>query len=128
MESEFILPKGWKKPTAPISQAVKKGNMVFVSGQVSRNENLELVGKGDIKIQTRQALKNVRTCLEAAGAKMEDVVWVQVFLTDVANLEGYNEVYQEYFPKNFPARGTLIAKSLANKDYLIEIFTIAVSG
>jgi aminoacrylate peracid reductase len=127
MKSEIIIPKGWQKPPAPYSPGVKKGNMVFTAGQVARNEKGELVGKGDIKVQTRQVLENVRACLEAAGAIMEDVVMAHVFLAHASNFGEMNEVYQEYFPEDFPARACVIA-GLVKEEFLVEICVIAVTG
>lgn len=127
MKSEIIIPKGWQKPFAPYSPAVKKGNMVFTAGQLALNEKGELVGKDNIKVQTRQVLENVRACLEEAGAKMEDVVLSHVFLTDVSNFGDMNEVYKEYFTENFPARACVIT-GLVKEDFLIEIGVIAVTG
>jgi len=57
--------------------------MVFTAGQLALNEKGELVGKGDVRGQTRQVLENVRVCLEEAGAKMEDVVMANVYITDM---------------------------------------------
>lgn len=127
MKSEVIIPKGWAKPFAPYSPAIKKGNMVFTAGQLALNEKGELVGKGDIKAQTRQVLENVRACLEAAGARMEDVVVSHVFLADVANFQAMNEVYGEYFTENFPARACVIT-GLVKEEFLVEIAVIAVIG
>lgn len=127
MKPEIIVPKGWEKPGAPYSPAVKKGNMVFVAGQVSRDEKGELIGKGDIKAQTRQVLENVRTCLVEAGAKMEDVVLAHVFLTDPSNFGEMNEVYREYFSENFPARVCVIT-NLVKEEFLVEICVIAILG
>ena len=103
MESEFIIPKGWKKRPVPFSPAAKKGNMVFTAGHTALNEKGELVGRGDIKRQTRQVLENIRACLEEAGAKMDDIVMVHVFLPDISNYDAMNEVYREYFSNNFPS-------------------------
>ncbi len=127
MQSEFITPKGWQKPFAPYSPAVKKGNMVFTAGQLALNEKGELVGNGDIKAQTRQVLENVRACLEEAGAKIEDVVLTHVFLTDVSNYGAMNEVYREYFSENFPARACVIT-GLVKEEFLVEIGVIAIMG
>ena len=127
MKPEIIIPKGWEKPFAPYSPAVKKGNMVFTAGQVALNEKGELTGKGDIKVQTRQVLENVRACLEEAGAKMEDVVSAHVFLTDVSKFGEMNEVYREYFPEGFPARACVIT-GLVKEEFLVEIGVIAVTG
>jgi aminoacrylate peracid reductase len=127
MKSKIIIPKGWKKPAAPYSLAVRKGNMVFTAGQVALNEKGELVGAGDIKAQTRQVLENIRACLEGAGSKMEDVVLANVFLTDVYNYGGMNEVYREYFLETFPARACVIT-ALVKPEWLVEIEVIAVTG
>lgn len=91
------------------------------------NEKGELVGAGDIKVQTRQVLENIRACLEEAGAKMEDVVLANVFLTDVSNYGGMNEAYREYFHENFPARACVIT-DLVKPEWLVEIEVIAVTG
>ena len=127
MKKEIIVPKGWKKPAAPYSFAVKKGNLIFTAGQVAVNERGELVGAGDIKAQSKQALENVRACLEAAGSKIEDVVLANVFLTNVSNYEAMNEVYREYFLDTFPARACVIT-ALARPEWLVEIEVIAVTG
>ena len=127
MIPQIILPKGWEKPSAPISHAVKKGNMVFLAGQVALSEAGDLVGKGDIKMQTKQVLENIRACLEAAGAKMEDVVSTNVFLPDVSNYGAMNEVYRQYFTGHFPARATVIT-GLVKEEFLVEISAVAVVG
>jgi reactive intermediate/imine deaminase len=127
MQKEVFIPRMWKGPSAPYSYAVKKGNMVFVAGQVPLNNKGKLVGKGDIKTQTKQVLENVQACLEGAGANLRDVVYTQVFLTDVSTCEAMNEVYREYFPNDFPARITTIA-GLVKQEYLVEIGAIAITG
>ena len=127
MAFQTIVPKWWNRPAAPYSPAVRKGNMVFTSGQVALNEKGELVGAEDIKVQTRQVLENIRACLEEACAKMEDVVLANVFLTDVSNYGGMNEVYREYFHENFPARACVIS-DLVRPECLVEIEVIAVTG
>lgn len=114
-----------------MSQGVKvpAGNLVFVSGQVARNAQGELVGLGDIKAQTRQTLENVRSVLEAAGATMDDVVKVTVFVTNVAeHFSQIHEVRAEFFKKDYPASTLVEVRSLANKDLLIEIEAIAVTA
>ena len=127
MMSQIILPKGWEKPSVPISHAVKKGNMVFLAGQVALNEAGGLVGKLDIRMQTKQVLENIRACLEAAGAKMEDVVSTNVFLPDVSHYGAMNEVYRQYFTDNFPGRATVIT-GLVKEEFLVEISAVAVVG
>ena len=107
---------------------VTAGNMVFVSGQVARNMHGELVGKGDIKAQTRQALENVKDVLETAGATMDDVVKVTVFVTNV--VEHYTEIHEaraEYWKSDYPASTMVEVRSLVSPDMLIEIEAIAVT-
>jgi reactive intermediate/imine deaminase len=116
-------------PRGIMSQGVKvpAGDMVFVSGQVGRNAQGE-AAKDDIRAQTRQALENVRSVLEAAGATLDDVVKVTVFVTNVA--EQYapiHEVRAEFFEKDYPASTLVEIKALAGPDLLIEIEAIAVT-
>ena len=109
--------------------SVPAGNMVFVSGQVARNAAGELVGKGDIKAQTRQALENVKSVLETAGATMEDVVKVTVFVTNV--VEHYTQIHEaraEYWKSDYPASTMVEIRSLVSPDMLIEIEAIAVTA
>ena len=107
---------------------VTAGNLVFVSGQVARNVHGELVGKGDIKAQTRQALENVKDVLEVAGATMDDVVKVTVFVTNV--VEHYTQIHEaraEYWKTDYPASTMVEVRSLVSPDMLIEIEAIAVT-
>ena len=116
--------------TGIMSHGVKvtAGHLVFVSGQVARNVHGELVGKGDIKAQTRQALENVKDVLEVAGATMDDVVKVTVFVTNV--VEHYTEIHEaraEYWKTDYPASTMVEVRSLVSPDMLIEIEAIAVT-
>ena len=113
------------KPIRPFSQATRAGNLVFVAGTVAINEHGELMGKDDIKAQTRQVLENIKAVIEATGGTMRDVVRTIVFLTDFANYAGMNEVYKTYFPAEPPTRST-VRVGLVNPDYLIEIEATAV--
>lgn len=115
------------KPVRPFSQATLAGNLLFVAGTVSINERGELVGKGDIKTQTRQVLDNIKTVIETAGGTMRDVTRTRVYLTDFTNYTGMNEMYKTYFPVEPPARST-VRVDLVNPDYLIEIEATAVLG
>jgi reactive intermediate/imine deaminase len=129
MDKTILESPGVMKPRGIMSQGVKvpAGDMVFVSGQVGRNAQGE-AAKDDIRAQTRQALENVRSVLEAAGATLDDVVKVTVFVTNVA--EQYapiHEVRAEFFRKDYPASTLVEVKALADKDFLIEIEAIAVT-
>jgi reactive intermediate/imine deaminase len=106
---------------------VPAGNLVFVSGQVARNAQGETVGKGDIKAQTRQVMENIKLVLEAAGATLDDVVKVGVFVTNLEeHFSQIHEVRAQYFKKDYPASTMVEIKALSNTDLLIEIEAVAV--
>ena len=116
-------PKGIYSPGV----AIPAGRMVFVSGQVARNAQGEIVGKGDVQAQTRQTLENVKAVLEAAGATLDDVAKVTVFVTNLD--EHFSQIHQvraHYFKSDYPASTLVEVKALAHKDLLIEIDAIAV--
>jgi reactive intermediate/imine deaminase len=114
-----------KVPGAPYSACTKAGNLVFVAGMVALDAKGEIVGRGDIRAQTRQVLDNVQAVIEAAGAKMSDIAKTTVYITDLANFAAMNEVYKTYFASDPPARATVKA-DLVNKEFLVEIDAFAV--
>jgi reactive intermediate/imine deaminase len=118
------------KPAGIFSPGVKvgAGNLIFVSGQVARNAAGEIVGQGDIHAQTRQALENVKAVLEAAGATIDDIVKVTVFVTDVTQFAAIHEVRAEYFKRDYPASTLVEVKGLVSPELLIEIEAIAVTA
>ena len=125
MPKQVIYTPKVAKSTLPLSQATLAGSLLFIGGAVATNERGEIVGKGDIRTQTRQALENIKALVETAGGTMRDVTRTTVYLTDLANYAGMNEVYRTYFPIEPPARAT-VRVDLANPDYLIEIEATAV--
>lgn len=97
-------------PVAAYSQAVRKGNMLFLAGQGGFDATTgELVGEG-IEEQTRQTLQNLGYVLEAANAGWDDVVTVRVFVTEHAEFAGMNSVYGEFFTEPYPARTTVFCR------------------
>ncbi len=115
-----------KAPPAigPYSQAVKAGNLLFVAGQIGINPATGQLEEG-IEAQTRQALLNLKAILEAAGASLENVVRVGVFLQDLKDFQAMNAVYAEFFPQSPPARTTVQVAALP-RGALVEIDAIAV--
>lgn len=98
------------QPVASYSQAVRKGNLLFLAGQGGFDATTgELVGPG-VEEQTRQTLRNLQYVLEAAGASWDDVVTVRVFVTDHPEFAGMNSVYGEFFSEPFPARTTVFCR------------------
>ncbi len=124
---EVIYTEAAPKPLGPYSQAVRVGDMLFVSGQIPIDPKTGEVVKGGIKEQTRQVLENIKTVLEAAGYTLNDVTMAFVFLADMNMFPEYNEVYTQYFKEKPPARVTVQAARLP-RDVLIEIAVIAVRG
>ena len=108
----------------PYSQAVKTGNLVFVSGQIPIDPATGAFAGDDIATQTRQSLTNVKAILEAAGYAMSDVVKTTVLLADIADFAAMNAVYAEFFTENCPARAAFAVKDLP-KGALVEIEAIA---
>ncbi len=102
-------------------------SLLFISGHASIDEKGNLVGKGDIKAQTRQTLENMKSTLIKLGADMDDVVKVTVFVTDMSQFNEIHEVRREFFKKdNYPASTIVEINRLANDDLLIEIEATAV--
>ena len=115
------------KSKFPLSPATLAGKTLYLSGLVATNERGEIIGKGDIRAQTRQVLENMKSLVEAAGGVLQDVTQTTVYITDLANFAGMNEVYQTYFPVDPPARAT-VRVGLVNPDFLVEIQSTAVIG
>ena len=108
----------------PYSQAVKTGNLLFVSGQIPIDPATGAFAGNDITTQTRQSLNNVKAILEAAGYALSDVVKTTVLLADIADFAAMNAVYAEFFTKNCPARAAFAVKDLP-RGALVEIEAIA---
>ncbi|MGO1470441.1 MAG: RidA family protein [Tissierella sp.] len=125
MAVELIATKKAPGAVGPYSQGAKSGNMIFTSGQLPLNpENGELL-TGDIQEQAKMSLNNVKAILEEAGATLEDVVKVNVFLTDVSKFSLVNEIYGEFFSNHKPARSCVeVSKLPLNGE--IEIEAIAM--
>lgn len=85
------------QPVSPLAQAIRYGNMLFLSGQGSLDPSTGEVVPGDIEAQTRQTLDNLMIILEAAGATSKNIVNMRVILRDVADFPKFNETFREYF-------------------------------
>lgn len=107
--------------TGVLSPAVRVGDVIFLSGVLGTKPGGGGLAEGGIEGQTRQALENVKSSLELAGATMADVAKCTVFLSDVANFQAMNKVYREFFPTDPPARSTVAVAALVVPNALIEI-------
>ena len=108
MTRRAIQPTDVATPKAPYSPVVVSGDHVYTAGQVAFDEAGAVVGES-MDAQTRRALENVRSCLEAAGCTLDDVVKVNAYLADLADFDAYNGVYHEFFGEPYPARTTVQA-------------------
>ncbi len=115
-------------PIGVYSQATMVANptrMVFVSGLTARTAQ-GIVGRGDVGAQTRQVLESLKAILAEAGASLEDVVKVTVFIRNMADFKAIHEVRAQYFPKDPPASTMVEVSRLVDEDLLIEIEATAV--
>ena len=111
---------------APHSNAVRLGDLIFVSGWPGTNRNNE-VAKGDFAAQMRQAMENVKATLEYAGSSLAKIGKVNIYLDRRSDFETMNAIYREYFgddPANWPARTTIECR-LPRPDFLLEIDCVA---
>jgi reactive intermediate/imine deaminase len=125
---ESINPSEISLPVSDYSMGVKvpMGDLIFIAGQVPLDGDGQLVGKGDIYAQMRQIFKNIKAVVEKAGAKIENIVKLNVYLTDRAYLQAFREVRREFFNEPYPAATGVIVQGLALEDWLAEIEGIAV--
>jgi reactive intermediate/imine deaminase len=122
----LIRAPGLSEPISHYSDGVVAGRTIYVSGQASFDEAGNLVGAGDVVAQTRQVLENMRKVLAAAGAALDDVVKVTVYLENRDDRPRVNEVRKEYFKANKPASTLIEINRFAVEGMLIEIEAIAV--
>ncbi len=108
------------------SRAVRVGNVVHVSGTTATDASGRIVGLGDAGAQARQALENIRTALEQAGARMEDVVRTRIFVTDITRWDAIGRVHGEYFAATRPATSMLEVRNLIDPGMLVEIEAEAI--
>jgi 2-iminobutanoate/2-iminopropanoate deaminase len=122
---ERISPPGAPAPRGPYSPAVRAGDYIFVAGQVPVDAVSGQVISGDVQVETRQVLTNIRNILEGCGSSLADVVRCGVYLVNGDDFQAMNGVYAEFFGEAKPARTTIIVAALPLKDAKVEIDAIA---
>ncbi|SHG88698.1 2-iminobutanoate/2-iminopropanoate deaminase [Tepidibacter thalassicus DSM 15285] len=125
MKKEIIHTDKAPKAIGPYSQAIKVGNLLFVSGQVPFDPETMEVVEGGVKEQTARSLENIKAILAEAGASFDNVVKSTVFIKDMNEFAQINEVYAKYFGENKPARACVEVARLP-RDVKVEIEVIAV--
>ena len=116
------------EPIVGYSRAVRIGNQVFVTGTTATDAEGNIVGKGDPAAQTAQAIENIRTALQKAGADLEDVVRTRMFVTDIGQWEEIGRAHARYFSTILPATTMVEISRLIHPDMLVEIEADAVVG
>ena len=112
MTKEIISTENAPQAIGPYSQAVKAGNLMFISGQIPLDPNTGDLVSESIEDQAKQVLDNVKSICEASGNSLDDIVKISIFLTDLNNFSVVNDVMKEYFSEPYPARATVEVSGL----------------
>tara|TARA_B100001939_G_C16932949_1_gene614727 strand:- start:896 stop:1366 length:471 start_codon:yes stop_codon:yes gene_type:complete len=112
MSKEIISTKNAPQAIGPYSQAVKTGNLMFISGQIPLNPKSGDLVSGSIEDEANQVIENIKSICVAAGYGLEDIVKITIFLTDLGNFAKVNEVMTEHFSEPYPARATVEVSGL----------------
>ncbi len=124
MTKTIIKPAGAAPAVGPYNHAVRVGDLLFCAGQIPIVPETGQLLSGDIKAQTERVIENIKLILKDQGLSTANVVKATVFMTDLANFAGMNEVYGRYFTSDFPARSTVQVAALP-KGAQVEIEVIA---
>jgi len=120
----IIYTKDAPAPIGPYSQAVKAGNMLYVSGQIAIDPSTQELIEGNIEDETRRVMNNIQALLEASGFSFSDIVKTSIFLSDMKHFALVNGVYGSFFHSDFPARETVAVLGLP-KNVNVEISVTA---
>lgn len=125
-EIRIINPKKVFSTDGTWAQCTRKKNILFISGQVALNKKGEIVGKNNFELQAKQSLDNLISILEEGGGKTEDLMMINVYITDMKLRPIFAKIRDDYFRKNPPASTIVEVNRLFMDDLLIEINGIAV--
>ncbi len=125
MKKEIIRTDKGFVSKSPLSQAVKVGRTVYISGQVPVDSKTMQVVSDDFAAQARHVLESIKGIAQAAGGSLQSIIKTTVFLTDMGRFQEMNEIYKTYFPEEPPARTCIGVKELPRKSQ-IEIEAVAM--
>ena len=128
--AERITPSHFAEPAGPWSPGVRvsAGATLYVAGCIALDERGQIVGKGDVRAQTHQVMRNFQAVVEAAGMTMADVVKITNYLVDVSNYPAMAEVRAQYLTEPYPASTMVQVSRLLYPELLVEIEGIAVAS
>jgi enamine deaminase RidA (YjgF/YER057c/UK114 family) len=115
------------RPVANYKMATRQegGALLYISGQVARDTDGNVVGKGDMRAQARQVFQNLRQVLQAAGGDLTDLMKITTYITNIEDFPALAEVRRAVFQGELPASTLIVVKGLFNPDFLIEIEGVA---
>ncbi|TAK84436.1 MAG: RidA family protein [Betaproteobacteria bacterium] len=116
------------QPISHYTDAVRCGDFLFISGCVAFDEHGRIVAKGDVRGQMRQALTNMKACLDAANMTFANVAKVTIYLLNTTDRHAINPIRQEFFGSFKPASTLIGVNELASPDILVEIEAVAFDG
>jgi len=123
---KIVTPKGVHRPFG-YSHALQVDNTLYVSGQIPLDPDMQVVGKNDMAAQTEQVYGNLKRVLEEAGGKMENIVMLNIYVTDLDAFDKETRaIRKKYFGSYYPAVTAVEVRRLYHPDYLIEVEAIAV--
>jgi len=113
------------KPLYSQVVAVENARLVYVSGQIARDGEGRVVGKGDMRAQIEKVAENVERCLKAAGLGLSDIIKMTAYVTDIDEYSKHADLRARYFAAAAPASATVQVGRLAGPDYMVEIEVVA---
>ncbi len=126
MSKRVIKTEAAPSAIGPYSQAIAANGLIFAAGQLPLDPRTAQSVPGDVRVQTKRVLDNLKAVIEAAGSSMDKIVKTTVFLRDLNDFGAMNEIYGAYFQENPPARSTVQVVRLA-RDAAVEIEAIALA-
>ena len=118
------------KPVANYKMATRmeSGRLLYIAGQVARDADGEVLGKGDIRAQARQVFQNVRNVLQAAGGDLDDLLKMTTYITNIDDFPAVVEIRSSSFSGTLPASTLIVVSRLAQPELLIEVEGMAAIG